>query len=172
MRNGGDPRVAQMDTETLRESFDLTARSTAAAEARHRSLGWLAGHAVGRQAAETAVLIVSEFVSNAVVHSGSTVIRCALQLGGSLLRIEVTDQGDGRAFPVIRHAAADEISGRGLLLVSAVAEEWGTLPAVPRGWTVWATVRTKTLTRRRRHAADSSERVRRAGAPHPLRGAC
>ncbi len=146
MRNGGDPGVPQIYTQVLRETFDLAARSTSAAEARHRSLDWLTGHGVPRQATETTVLIVSEFVANAVVHSGSTVICCALQLGGSLLRVEVTDQGTGQSSPVVRHAAADEVSGRGLLLVSAVSEAWGAAPAVPRGWTVWATVRITALT--------------------------
>lgn len=134
-----------MDTEVLRETFDLVARSTSAAEARHRSLAWLADHAVPRQAADTAVLIVSEFVANAVVHSGGSVIGCALQLGGGLLRIEVTDQGTGHTSPVVRQAAADDVSGRGLLLVSAMSEAWGASPAVPSGWTVWATVRTTAL---------------------------
>jgi anti-sigma regulatory factor (Ser/Thr protein kinase) len=131
-----------MDTEVLRETFDLPARSASPAEARHRSLGWLIRHAVARQVAETAVLVVSELVTNAVVHSGSTVIGCTLMLGGGLLRVEVTDQGTGRTAPVVRHAAADDMTGRGLLLVSAVSEEWGASPAVPRGWTVWAVVRT------------------------------
>lgn len=131
-----------MDTEALRETFDLPARRASAAEARHRSLGWLTRHAVAHQAAETAVLVVSELVTNAVVHSGSTVIGCTLMLGGGRLRVEVTDQGTGRTAPVVRHAAAYDMTGRGLLLVSAVSEAWGASRAVPRGWTVWALVRT------------------------------
>lgn len=142
MRNGGDLRVSQMDTGVLREAFEVAARGTSPAEARHRSFDWLVKHAVAQQAAETAVLIVSEFVANAVVHTGSTVISCALHLRGSLLRVEVTDQGTSRTPPVVRHADPDAISGRGLLMVSALAEAWGAFPAVPRGWTVWATVRT------------------------------
>lgn len=130
-----------MDTEVLRETFDVAARRTSVAEARHRSLAWLARHAVAQQAAQTAVLVVSEFVTNAVVHTSSTVISCTLQLGGDLLRVEVTDQGTGRTSPVIRHAALDEMGGRGLLLVNAVTEAWGAFPAVPRGWTVWAILR-------------------------------
>jgi len=151
MRNGG-PGVPQINTQVLYETFDLAARSTSAAEARHRCLDWLTGHGVPQQAVEATVLIVSEFVANAVVHSGSAVISCALQLGASLLRVEVTDQGDSPSSPVVRQAATDEVSGRGLLLVSAVAEAWGAAPAVPRGWTVWATVPTTVLTRR---AADA-----------------
>lgn len=134
-----------MDTEVIRETFDLAARITSAAEARHRSITWLTRHAVAGQTAETAVLIVSELVTNAVVHSGSRVVSCALQLGGGLLRVEVTDQGTGQTSPAVRHAAADELSGRGLLLVSTVSEAWGVSPALPCGWTVWAAVRTTEL---------------------------
>jgi anti-sigma regulatory factor (Ser/Thr protein kinase) len=131
-----------MDTEVLRETFDLPACRTSAAEARHRSLGWLTQHSVARQAAETAMLIVSELVTNAIVHSGSAVIGCTLMLSRDLLRVEVTDQGTGRTVPVVRHAATDDMTGRGLMLVSTVAEAWGACPAVPWGWTVWAVVRT------------------------------
>jgi anti-sigma regulatory factor (Ser/Thr protein kinase) len=156
-----------MDTEVLREAFNLTACGTSAAEARHRSAAWLARHAVAREVTETAVLIVSEFVTNAVVHSGGTVIGCALQLGDGLLRIEVTDQGTGQASPAVRHATADEVSGRGLLLVSALSEEWGASPAIPGGWTVWAIVGTAALTRRRHHPACGAG-GRAAGATHPF----
>lgn len=145
MRNGGDSRVPQMDTEVVRETFDLAARTTSAAEARHRTIAWLTRHAVAGQAAETAVLIVSELVANAVVHSGSRAVRCALQLDGGLLRVEVTDQGTGQTPPAVRHAGADELSGRGLLLVSTVSEAWGASPALPCGWTVWAAFRTTEL---------------------------
>jgi serine/threonine-protein kinase RsbW len=141
-RNGGDPRVPKTDTEALRETFGLAAHRTSVAEARHRSLCWLARHAVARQAAETAVLVVSELVTNAIVHSDSSLITCTLMIGGSLLRVEVTDQGTSRTAPVVRHAAADEMTGRGLLLVSAVSQAWGASPAIPQGWTVWAAVRT------------------------------
>jgi anti-sigma regulatory factor (Ser/Thr protein kinase) len=131
-----------MDTEVLRETFDLTARATSAAEARHRTLAWLVCTSVGQQAAETAVLIVSELVTNAVLHSGSAVIGCALRLGNGLLRIEVTDQGSGPPEPTVCKATADDVSGRGLLLVSTISDEWGVTPAARGGRTVWAAVRT------------------------------
>jgi serine/threonine-protein kinase RsbW len=141
-RDGGDARVPRTDAEVPREAFDLAARRASVAEARHRTLAWLLCRRVGQQAAETAVLVVSELVTNAVVHSGSDVIRCALRLGAGLLRIEVTDQGAGRAEPAVRKPAPDDVSGRGLLLVSTVAEAWGVIPAAGGGWTVWATVDT------------------------------
>lgn len=140
--NGGNPRVPQIDTEALHEAFELDARSTSAAEARHRTLAWLLRHSIGEDAVEAAVLVISELVTNAVVHSGSSVIRCALLLGNGLLHIEVTDQGTGQEEPIVREPAADEVSGRGLLLVSAVSRAWGIVPATPGGRTVWATLST------------------------------
>jgi anti-sigma regulatory factor (Ser/Thr protein kinase) len=138
--NGGDPRVSQIDTGALREAFALAACSASAAEARRRTRGWLRRHRVGEEASESAVLIVSELVTNAVVHSGSAVIACVLLLGSDLLRIEVTDQGTGPAGPAVRKPADDDVSGRGLLLISALSRAWGVIPADPAGRTVWAAV--------------------------------
>jgi anti-sigma regulatory factor (Ser/Thr protein kinase) len=87
-------------------------------------------------------VLVSELVTNAVVHSHSSLITCTLMITGGLLRIEVTDQGASPTAPVVRHAADDEMTGRGLLLVSLVSQAWGASPAIPQGWAVWATVRT------------------------------
>lgn len=140
--NGGDLGVPQMDTEVLREAFDLAARAASVAEARHRTLAWLFRCPVSQRAAEAAALVVSELVTNAIVHSGSDVVSCALRLGNGLLRIEVTDQGTSGAEPAVRMPAADDVSGRGLLLVSAVSEAWGVSPAIPAGRTVWAIVST------------------------------
>jgi anti-sigma regulatory factor (Ser/Thr protein kinase) len=138
--NGGESSVSQTDTEALREAFDLAARNTSAAEARHRTLAWLLRHSVGQEPAEAAVLVISELVTNAVVHSGSSVISCTLRLGGGLLHIEVTDQGTGQGEPAVREPSADDVSGRGLLLVSALSKGWGVSPASPSGLTVWAIV--------------------------------
>jgi len=138
--NGGDSCVPQADTEALREVFELTANRTSAAEARRRTLAWLLRHSIEPEAAEAAVLIISELVANAVVHSGSSVISCTLRLGGGLLHIEVTDQGAGQGEPAVREPSADDVSGRGLLLVSALSKGWGVSPALPSGLTVWAIV--------------------------------
>jgi anti-sigma regulatory factor (Ser/Thr protein kinase) len=138
--NGGESRVPQTDTEALREAFELAARSTSAAEARHRTLAWLIRHSIGQEAVDAAVLIVSELVTNAVVHGGGGVVSCALLLGCGSLCIEVTDQGTGRAEPAVRAPADDDVSGRGLLMVSTLSKAWGVTPAIPWGRTVWATV--------------------------------
>ncbi|MFD7228671.1 ATP-binding protein [Streptomyces sp. NPDC059881] len=88
---------------------------------------------------ETAVLLLSELVTNACRHArvspGREVwTRCVLRDG--VLRIEVSDASD--VLPCPRSAAPDDESGRGLALVEALADAWG---AYPRecgiGKTVW-----------------------------------
>jgi CheY-like chemotaxis protein/anti-sigma regulatory factor (Ser/Thr protein kinase) len=86
---------------------------------------------------DTAELVVSELVTNAISHGRS---RCELRLGlsGSALRVEVTDHGGGTPDPLV--ASDVDEHGRGLLLVSAVATAWG-VEAVPGdGKLVWAQI--------------------------------
>jgi anti-sigma regulatory factor (Ser/Thr protein kinase) len=130
-----------METDVQQASFGLPAHPASAAAARCRTRAWLRGHPVGEDAAETAVLIISELVANAVTHGGGDLVSCGLQLTDGLLRIEVTDHGIGQDRPVIRRPAPDDLSGRGLLLVSTLACAWGVIPAGLSGWTVWAAVR-------------------------------
>ncbi|MCQ4082159.1 ATP-binding protein [Streptomyces sp. RB6PN25] len=94
---------------------------------------------------ERAVLIVAELAANAVLHARvrGRDFRLALTLDASTdtLRIEVTD-ARGDRHPTRRNGAgADEESGRGLLLVDALADRWGTRPFPPSGKTVWAETR-------------------------------
>lgn len=88
---------------------------------------------------ETAVLLLSELMTNAYRHArvspGREIwARCILE--ANRLRISVADAND--TFPEPCPAALDEESGRGLTLVAALADEWG---AAPReggiGKTVW-----------------------------------
>jgi anti-anti-sigma factor len=98
-------------------------------------------HRVGGDG-DAAQLIASELVTNAVVHAG-TPIDLTLRLAPDVLHIAVRDGGDGRArlTSVVDESAE---SGRGLLLVDALATSWGTfIPDV--GKVVWATVRVRPL---------------------------
>jgi anti-sigma regulatory factor (Ser/Thr protein kinase) len=83
---------------------------------------------------DDAVLVVSELVTNALVHarSGATV---TLRARAGRVRVEVTDHGAGSPEP--RSPAPETVGGRGLLLVAAVAETWGIDPA-DDGKVVWA----------------------------------
>ncbi|MFJ5225113.1 ATP-binding protein [Streptomyces sp. NPDC088400] len=95
---------------------------------------------------ERAEQIVAELASNAVLHGQvrGRDFRLALVLDASTwaLRIEVTD-AHGEQLPTrMRESEPDDESGRGLLLVTALADGWGTEPYPPGGKTVWALVTT------------------------------
>ncbi|MGW2459184.1 ATP-binding protein [Streptomyces sp. NPDC004457] len=91
--------------------------------------------------AETLILLVSELVTNAVVHTGRpAVLRLCLpgaadEKGASApVRVEVTDRSS-RA-PVPRCADDDATGGRGLALVDCLADRWGWSPE-DAGKSVW-----------------------------------
>lgn len=67
-------------------------------------------------------------------------IHLRLTRTGSTLRIEVTDtRSEKRPCPGPMAADADAESGRGLLLVAALASDWGVTPRpTAPGKTVWA----------------------------------
>jgi anti-sigma regulatory factor (Ser/Thr protein kinase) len=77
--------------------------------------------------AETLILLVSELVTNAVVHTGCpAVLRLCLPGAATdeaTVRLEVADSSD-RA-PVPRCADDDATGGRGLALVVGLADRWG-----------------------------------------------
>jgi PAS domain S-box-containing protein len=82
---------------------------------------------------ETAQLVVSEVVTNALVHAG-TPIDFHASVGDAGLRVEVTD-GSTQA-PAPRSYGAMAGTGRGLRLLQQLVDHWGTL-ARPDGKTVW-----------------------------------
>ncbi|RPK63591.1 hypothetical protein EES43_11285 [Streptomyces sp. ADI96-02] len=94
---------------------------------------------------ESAAHIVAELAANAVVHGRvrGRDFRLSLAVGGGSLRIEVTDtRGDsvppGPGAVEVPEDGAE--SGRGLLIVEALADRWGIVPGpVPRK-TVWAEI--------------------------------
>ncbi|MET7741998.1 ATP-binding protein [Streptomyces sp. NPDC005385] len=85
-------------------------------------------------------LITSELVTNAVLHvspASSREIGVTLYLSPSLVRLEVRDSS--YETPVVRQATQEEQNGRGLLLVSLLANRWGSREQVV-GKTVFAEI--------------------------------
>jgi anti-sigma regulatory factor (Ser/Thr protein kinase) len=75
--------------------------------------------------ADSASLIVSELVTNAVVHTG-TPVELGLRLHGGELRLEVEDRHPGRVLPLVdREPSEVEEHGRGLMIASSLATAWG-----------------------------------------------
>ncbi|MYQ62343.1 ATP-binding protein [Streptomyces sp. SID4950] len=85
------------------------------------------GIAADEPLAETLVLLVSELVTNAVVHTGRpAVLRLSLDgaaAESATVRLEVTDTS-ARA-PVPRCVGGEATGGRGLALVDGLADRWG-----------------------------------------------
>ncbi|MCL8012751.1 ATP-binding protein [Streptomyces sp. AS02] len=74
---------------------------------------------------DAAQLCVSELVSNIITHVGvGTPATLVVSMNGVYLRIEVHDP-DTRALPTLMDANVDSESGRGMVLVDAVAAHWG-----------------------------------------------
>ncbi|WP_062214907.1 ATP-binding protein [Streptomyces sp. NBRC 109706] len=121
------------------ESFALPARDTSVATARHRTRVQLYGWGLSSSTSDTAQLIVSELVTNAILHTHSSQVRCLLWSSGQFLRIEVADEGAGPARGPVGVADSDQEHGRGLLLLDALAARWGVIsPDRRAGCTVWA----------------------------------
>ncbi|GKQ41036.1 ATP-binding protein [Streptomyces sp. A012304] len=107
-----------------------TAVREARAEVRRQLEKW--GLAERDDLVDTAVLLVSELATNALLHSASR-FRLTLAAAHGVLRCEVSDTG--RRTPRVLEAGGAE-SGRGMFLVEALARRWGCHQDGP-GKTVW-----------------------------------
>lgn len=89
-------------------------------------------------------LIVSELVTNSIVHSGSGrreagTVTLALAGNSGRVRVAVTDEG-GPTLPRLREADSCAESGRGLYMVDALAAAWDCTRDSSGATTTWAEV--------------------------------
>jgi anti-sigma regulatory factor (Ser/Thr protein kinase) len=119
--------------QVLQVQLEIRPDPAEVGRARRWARSRLAGSGIGvdEPLAETLILLVSELVTNAVVHTGRpAVLRLSLPgtEGGSatVVRLEVADRS-GRA-PVPRCVDGDATGGRGLALVDGLADRWGWSP--------------------------------------------
>ncbi len=129
--------AAATNTRTL--TIPLTPDLSAVGQARHAVTTALRSWQLP-EAVDTAELLVSEIVTNAIRYSrvpGELVLRSA----PTALYIEVSDS-DSR-LPRILHPDEQEEYGRGLILVDALATRWDTRPT-HSGKTVWCQLDTGT----------------------------
>ncbi|GGY90946.1 ATP-binding protein [Streptomyces poonensis] len=105
--------------------------------ARHTIRTALLGHASPQDLTDTAELLTSELVSNAVKHSdGPVTVRLRSRPEG--IRIGVLDNHPDLPDPL--PCTTDEAFGRGLYLVETLADAWGRYPVTSHfrmpGWKV------------------------------------
>ena len=92
-------------------------------------------------AVDTAALLTTELVSNAIRHTGDE-LSLTVRLEGGMLRVGVSDTSHRR--PQLVQASTRDTSGRGLHLVEALADRWGVDPdGRGLGKTVWFELATR-----------------------------
>ncbi|GAA0839572.1 ATP-binding protein [Streptosporangium amethystogenes subsp. fukuiense] len=120
---------------------DFPGVAQSAGAARRWVLGILDGHPTATETLETLELLVSEVVTNAILHSDSAgpdgLITVRVGLGGGLIQVEVIDDGSATSVPAIRTTDDDSLSGRGLSWVDRLARAWGADHDDEVGGVVW-----------------------------------
>ena len=114
--------------------------AASAALVRHSIADDLAGLAVPRESIDDVVLVASELVGNAVVHTAcrpSDDLAISWDLEGQAVVVRVADCSVDEPQP--RHTNESDRSGRGLAIVAAIAADWGVLRSAV-GKQVWARV--------------------------------
>ncbi|HET7691135.1 MAG TPA: ATP-binding protein [Nocardioidaceae bacterium] len=94
--------------------------------ARHDLHRWLSSRGLGSDLVDTAVLVMTELLGNAVRHArpmpeGTLQVRSAL--AGEDLQISVSDGGGGDG-PRMRHVSPLATEGRGIALVDSLTDAW------------------------------------------------
>ncbi|MFE1902223.1 ATP-binding protein [Streptomyces gardneri] len=127
----------------------------------HRLDDW--GHPYTSTANEAVTLIAAELTANAVRHGHvpGRDFRLRLLLAADTLRIEVTDTRTERqpTTDTTRTPSPTEESGRGLYLVSQVADRFGWVPRVDApGKIVWAELALPTATAAATHCIPADQK--------------
>jgi anti-sigma regulatory factor (Ser/Thr protein kinase) len=114
-------------------TLDLAPNPASVGEARRFTVETL--RRWGREDLTTSgALLVTELVTNAILHA-RTMVRVILERGADFVRVEVRDGSPIR--PALRNHGLDATTGRGLALVSKLADSWG-VDVDGAGKVVWA----------------------------------
>jgi anti-sigma regulatory factor (Ser/Thr protein kinase) len=122
--------------DARRAELVLDPEASSVREARSFVRGALGG--VAEEDMETAVLLASELVTNAILHTGSAVQLAVVVDDGRLL-VCVGDHAEDGDVVVSHGHSVDRPGGRGLALVEGLSDRWGT-EAHDDGKTVWFTL--------------------------------
>jgi anti-sigma regulatory factor (Ser/Thr protein kinase) len=130
--------AAPMQPRDATIAVALPADEMAPALARHRLRDVLAGwHLEDETIVDAAQLCASEIVTNVVMHARQASVMTVSRDDGAL-RIHVHQPPASQAPPVapVAQVSEDDVAGRGIALVDAVASRWGT-ESTDDGHTVW-----------------------------------
>ena len=132
------PTTAPWPNMTRDETLTLALETSVLAprEARHAVATWMRARGLGDDLVNDVVLIVSELVTNAVMHAGSITSFSVRMTPAGRVRVEVGDDDDSPPEPNLRR----EVGGAGLHLIGRLSAGWDWAPRRGRGKVVWAEV--------------------------------
>jgi anti-sigma regulatory factor (Ser/Thr protein kinase) len=146
----------------------LTTGAAAPAEARRRVRDAIRSWQVPVDL-DAALLLTSELVTNAIRHEagqGAQVVVLAIASSRGRLRVDVHDTS--RSLPAVAEVPADAETGRGLLLVETLSEEWG-FYRTPAGKAVYFTLAFEPAKADNADKADQPDEAPAAGGRGPQR---
>ena len=120
-------------------SLELPPDRTAPARARHFVADAMRASRCDEARIPDATLLVSEIVTNAVLHARSAT-RCSIDIDDGVVRVSVWDASAAR--PRVRTYTPDAVTGRGLVLVERIASRWG-VDMERDGKSVWFEIDTR-----------------------------
>ncbi len=115
----------------MHHEADLPRAATAPALARRALVEWY-GDLIEDDELDQARLVVSELVTNAVLH-GRGRIRLSTSLDEDRLLVEVIDEGSGLEHKVAE-VPPEEFHGRGLAIVDNASSRWGVHEGTTHVW--------------------------------------
>jgi anti-sigma regulatory factor (Ser/Thr protein kinase) len=127
-----------IEVVTAADVLDVVLEPDARAAARARLLLGKVADSKPSGVVETAQLLVSELVANAIRYSQGQIGLRALVTDRGTLRVEVSDDNPTVPHVVNPPPSVEQDNGRGMRIVDALASSWGSHSrADPDGKTVW-----------------------------------
>ncbi|MYZ34781.1 ATP-binding protein [Streptomyces sp. SID4917] len=108
---------------------------------RHLARLWMDSEDITDESARCAgLLVISELMTNAIIHTNSVSITGRLRKTGGWFFVEVQDEGGAVSVPYPRRSDYSNEYGRGLLLVARSVQALGTRLETDGGRTFWARI--------------------------------
>jgi anti-sigma regulatory factor (Ser/Thr protein kinase) len=123
-----------------RLELPLACGREASRRARDHVGAFLEAHGINGEVRQVALVIVSELVTNAVVH-GAEPITLEVAIRDDTVRLEVCDGDDRAGVVAARSTRGGDTHGRGLAIVGSLAQRWG-VRSHRGGKGVWAEMET------------------------------